>query len=139
MVKGFSIVNEVKVDALLEFPCFFYDPMNVNNLISGFSAFSKSTLYIWNFLVRVLLNLTSSCPTDVKNINNCEVMRPETKIRKLIKSLIVTCYITSVGGKKESADLGKLSKYALKHRIHSWNKINRHVKWYLGKLGIQSL
>ena len=46
-------------------------------------------------------------------------MRPETKIRKLIKSLTVAYYITQVGGKKESADLGKLSKYALKHRIHS--------------------
>ena len=41
MVKGFSIVNEAKIDALLEFPCFLYDPMNVSNLISGSSAFSN--------------------------------------------------------------------------------------------------
>ena len=52
-VKGFSKVNET--DAFLEFPCFFYDSTNVNNLISGASAFSKSSLYIWKFLVRVLL------------------------------------------------------------------------------------
>ena len=54
-VKGFSIVNETEVDAFLEFPCLFYDPAYVGNLISGSSAFSKSTLYIWKFLVHVLL------------------------------------------------------------------------------------
>ena len=48
-VKGFIIVNEDKVDVFLEFPCFFYDPTNVGNLISGSSAFSKSSLYIWKF------------------------------------------------------------------------------------------
>ena len=40
-VKGFSIVNEVEVDIFLEFPCFFYDPTDVGNLISGSSAFFK--------------------------------------------------------------------------------------------------
>ena len=54
-VKGFGIVNETEIDAFLEFPCFFYDPENVGKLISGSSAFSKSTLYIWKFLVHVLL------------------------------------------------------------------------------------
>ena len=54
-VKGFSVVNEAEVDVFLEFPCFFYDPSNVGNLISGSSAFFKSSLYIWNFLVHVLL------------------------------------------------------------------------------------
>ena len=46
IVKGFLVVNEAKVDVFLEFLCFLYDPMNVSNLISGSSAFSKSTLYI---------------------------------------------------------------------------------------------
>ena len=55
-VKGFSIVNEAKVDVFLEFSCFFYDPVGVGNLISGSSAFSKSRLYIWRFSVHVLLN-----------------------------------------------------------------------------------
>ena len=58
--KGFGIVNKAEVDVFLEFPCFFYDPV-VGNLISGSSgssAFSKSSLYIWNFLVHVLLKLT---------------------------------------------------------------------------------
>ena len=55
-VKGFSIVNEAEVDVFLEFSCLFYDPTNVSNLISGSSAFSKSSLYTGKFLVHVLLN-----------------------------------------------------------------------------------
>ena len=53
-VKVFSKVNEAEVDVFLEFPCFLYDPTDVGNLISGTSAFSKSSLYIWKFLVHVL-------------------------------------------------------------------------------------
>ena len=53
-VKGFSIVNEAEVGVLLEFPCFFYDPVDIGNFISGCS-FSKSSLNIWNFSVHVLL------------------------------------------------------------------------------------
>ena len=45
-VKGFSVVNEAEVDVFLEFPCFFYGPRDVGNLISGSSAFSKSSLNI---------------------------------------------------------------------------------------------
>ena len=52
-VKCFSKVNEA--DVFLEFLCFFYDPTDVGNLISGSSAFSKSSLYIWKFSVHVLL------------------------------------------------------------------------------------
>ena len=54
-VKDFSVVNEAEVDVLLEFSCFFCDPANVGNLISGSSAFSKSSLYIWKFPVHILL------------------------------------------------------------------------------------
>ena len=54
-VKGFSVVNEAEMDVFLEFPCFIYDPTDVGILISGSSAFSKSSLYIWNFSVHVLL------------------------------------------------------------------------------------
>ena len=54
-IRGFSIVNEAKVDIFLEFSSFLYDPMDVGNLISGSSPFSKSSLYIWKFLVHVLL------------------------------------------------------------------------------------
>ena len=54
-VKAFSLVIEAEVDVFLEFPCFFYDPTDVGNLISGSSAFCKASLYIWKFLVHVLL------------------------------------------------------------------------------------
>ena len=54
-VKDFSVVNEAEVDVFLEFSCFFYDLMNVDNLISDSSAFSKPSLYIWNFSIQVLL------------------------------------------------------------------------------------
>ena len=54
-VKGFSVVSEAEVDIFLEFPCLLYDPMKVGNLISGPSAFPKSSLSIWKFLLRVLL------------------------------------------------------------------------------------
>ena len=57
-VKGFGVVNEAEVDVFLEFSWFFYDPKNVCNLISGSSAFSKSSLNIWKFLVHILLKLS---------------------------------------------------------------------------------
>ena len=54
-VKGFDIVNKAKVDVFLELSCFFYDPVDVVNLISGSSAFSKPSLYVWKFSLQVLL------------------------------------------------------------------------------------
>ena len=67
-VKGFSIVNDAEVDVFLEFSCFFYDPRDVGNLISGSFTFSKSSLevlgIIWKFLVNILLK------PSFKNIEN---------------------------------------------------------------------
>ena len=54
-VKGFGIANEAEVDVFLERSCFFYDPIDIGNLIFGSSAFSKSSLNIWKFLVHVPL------------------------------------------------------------------------------------
>ena len=54
-VKGFGVVNKAEVDAFLELSCFFDDPKNVGNLISGSSAFSKFSLNFWKFSVQVLL------------------------------------------------------------------------------------
>ena len=59
-VKGFGIVNEA-VNVFLEIFCFFNDPVDVDNLISGSSAFSKSTLNMWKFMVHILLK------TDLEN------------------------------------------------------------------------
>ena len=55
IVKGFGIVNKAEVDVFLELSCFFDDPMDVGNLISGSSAFSKSSLNIWKFSGHVML------------------------------------------------------------------------------------
>ena len=54
-VKGFGIVNKEEIDVFLELSCFFDDPEDVDNLISGSSAFSKTSLNIWKFTVHVLL------------------------------------------------------------------------------------
>ena len=57
-VNGFGIVRKAEVDVFLEFSCFFDDPKNVGNYISGSSAFSKTSLNIWKFPVHVLLKLS---------------------------------------------------------------------------------
>ena len=54
-VKGFGIVKKVEIDVFLELSCFFDDPEDVGNLVSGSSAFSKTSLNIWKFMVHVLL------------------------------------------------------------------------------------
>ena len=54
-IKGFGIVNKAEVDIFLELPCFFDDPADVGNLISGSCAFSKTRLNIWKFRVHLLL------------------------------------------------------------------------------------
>ena len=64
-VKGFGIVNKAEVDIFMELCCFFDDPADVGNLVSGSSAFSKSSLNIWKFLVHVLLK------PGLKNFEHC--------------------------------------------------------------------
>ena len=62
-VKGFGIVNKEVIDVFLELSCFFDDPADIGNLISGSSAFSKTSLNIWKFSVHVLLK---------PGLENCE-------------------------------------------------------------------
>ena len=57
-VKGFRVLNEAAEDVFLKLSGFFYDPRNVSNLISGSSAFSKPSLYIWKFLIQIPLKLS---------------------------------------------------------------------------------
>ena len=64
MVKGFGIVNKAEIDIFLEFSCFFHDPADVGNLISGSSALSKTSLNIWKFPVHVQLK------PDLENIEH---------------------------------------------------------------------
>ena len=54
-VKGFGLVNKAEIDVFLEVSCFFDDPVDVGNMISGSSAFSKSILNIWKFTAHILL------------------------------------------------------------------------------------
>ena len=68
IVKGFNIVNEAEVDVFLKFSCFFKDPTDVGNLTSGSSAFSKSSLNIWNFSVHLLFM------ASIWNECNCAVV-----------------------------------------------------------------
>ena len=77
-VKGFGIINKAEIDVFLELSCFFDDPADVGNLTSGFSAFSKTSLNIWKFMVHILLK------PDMENFKfyffsmrdecNCEVV-----------------------------------------------------------------
>ena len=94
-VKGFSIVNEAEVDVFLEFPCFLSDPVNVGNLISSFSAFSKPNLYIWKFLVHILLkprlkNFEHNL-TGMWNEHNCMVVWTFFGILHLLKPIVCWC------------------------------------------------
>ena len=77
-VKGFNVVKEAEVDVFLEFPCFVYNPTGVGNFISGSSAFSKSSLYIWKFLVHITaeayLEGFWSLPCHMWNECNCTVV-----------------------------------------------------------------
>ena len=66
-VKGFGIINKAEIDVFLELSCFFNDTVDVGNLISGSSAFSKSSLNIWKFMVHVLLK------PDLENFEHCFV------------------------------------------------------------------
>ena len=75
-VKGFSVVSEAEVDVFLELSCFFYDPVDVGNLISGSSVFSESSLNICKFLVHVLLKpyLENFEHYFVSMLNECNCM-----------------------------------------------------------------
>ena len=55
IVKGFGVVNKAEIDVFMELSCFFDDPADVGNLISGSSAFSKTSLNIWKFTIHVLM------------------------------------------------------------------------------------
>ena len=67
-VKGFGMVNKAEIDVFLELSCFFHDPADVGNLISGSSAFSKTSLKIWKFMVHLLFK------PDLENFEHYKAM-----------------------------------------------------------------
>ena len=99
-VKGFSIVNETKVDSFLELPCFLYDPVNVNNLISGSSAFSKPSLDSGTFsqwvqsLSRVWLFVTpwtTACQASLSITNSQSSPKPMSIESVIPSSHLILC------------------------------------------------
>ena len=77
-VEGFGLVNKAEIDVFLELSCFFNDPANVGNLISGSSAFSKTSLNIWKFMVHISLKPSlenfQHYFTSVWDLCNCVVV-----------------------------------------------------------------
>ena len=67
-VKGFGIVNKAEIEVFLELTCLFNDPADVGNLISGSSAFSKTSLNIWNFMVHIVLKVAAIINTYLASI-----------------------------------------------------------------------
>ena len=89
-VKCFGVVNKAEVDIFLELSCFLYDPMDVGNLTSGSSAFSKSGLNIWKFTVHVLLK------PDLENFEH-DFSRDECRGVQLCSSLNILWHCLSSG------------------------------------------
>ena len=86
IVKGFGVVNKTEVDVYLELSCFINDPADVGNLISGSSAFSKTNLNIWKFMVHVMLKpgLENFEPYFNSVVNNSEnLLRPLGMLKQL--------------------------------------------------------
>ena len=82
IVKGFGIVNKAEIDVFLELSCFFHDPADVGNLISGSSAFSKTSLNIWKFTVHVLLKMSKGSKIQTKSFRiNSNLARQKRKRR----------------------------------------------------------
>ena len=102
-VKGFGIVNKAEVDVFLKLSCLFYDPMAVGNLISGSSAFSKSSLNIWKFSVHILLSLAWRILSITLLV--CEMrlaaisLPPKLKqcFQTTVEAIISCCTLRSIG------------------------------------------
>ena len=102
-VKGFSIVNEAEVDVFSGILLLFYDPVNVDNLISGSSTFSKSSLNIWKFLAHILLK------PSLENFEHYLYEKRPHSVRHIWVSVFISLLICCIA-------LGKLLKCS-EHRL----------------------
>ena len=87
-VKSFSVVNETEVDVFLEFLCFFYDSADVGSLISGTSAFSISSLYIWNSELNCLYFLHNSSRSETNHLINNYTLTTPTQAYCITKEVL---------------------------------------------------
>ena len=87
-VKGFGIVNKAEIHVFLELSCFFHDPADVGNLISGSSAFSKTSLNIWKFIVHVLLK---------PGLENLRIILLACEMSAMCSSLSILWHCLSLG------------------------------------------
>ena len=96
-VKGFGIVNKAEIDVFLELSCFFDDPTDVDNLMSGSSAFSKSNLNIWNFTVHVLLkpDLEKAEESEIKLLTSTGSSKKQESSRKTLLKTLKTLFLLS--------------------------------------------
>ena len=90
-VKGFGIVNKAEAGVFLELSCFSHDPMDVGNLLSGSSAFSKSSLNIWKFTVHILLK------SGLENFEHFFTSMWDECFCAFFSSLRVLCHCLSLG------------------------------------------
>ena len=86
-VQGFGIVNKAEIDVFLELSCFFHDPVDVGNLISGSSAFSKTSLNIWKFTVEGHYNSRQKKKKENRKMNMMVSFFSEVKNIKIIMKL----------------------------------------------------
>ena len=105
-VKHFGIVNKAEIDVSLELSCFFDDPVDVGNLISGSSAFSKTSLNIWKFTVHVLLKPGLEILKEISPGCSLEGMMLKLKLQyfghlmRRVDSLEKTLMLGGIGGKR---------------------------------------
>ena len=105
-VKGFGIVNKAEMDVFLELSCFFDDPVDDGNLISGSSAFSKPSLSTWKFTVHVLLNVTIySAHIYDQFRSQAETRRVRAVFRGFLAQRSVLCSISCVEEPAAGSDL----------------------------------
>ena len=106
-VKGFSIVNEAEVDVFLEFPCFFYDPTDVGNLISGSSAFSKSHCLLNYYADYIMQNAgLDESQAGIKIVKrNINKLRYADDTTQMAESKELKCLLMKVKEESKKADL----------------------------------
>ena len=118
-VKGFGIVNKAEIDVFLELSCFFNDPADVGNLISGSSAFSKTSLNIWRFTVHVLLK------PGLENFEHYFTSMDHNKLWKILKEIGIPDHLTCL---LRNLYAGQEATVRTGHGTTDWFQIGKGVR-----------